>query len=215
MNYKSSFASKIMCEWLNDNYLQIRTIDTLKKSFPTKKPFSHLVINNFLKEEKAIQILKALSKEKFYKKESDLFKFMQTNDFIATNNKTIKKFREFFSSEELITFMIYLTSSDLKKGKVDMAGSLYQDTDFLLCHDDRLEGRKIAYIYYLSTLDEKEGGSLNLLYSKNKIPTQISISITPRFNTFVFFEVSNISFHEVEEVITNKQRITINGWFYI
>ena len=32
--------------------------------------------------------------------------------------------------------------------------------DVLLCHDDELEGRRIAYIYYLVPLDweEKDGG---------------------------------------------------------
>lgn len=214
MRIKNAIENKIMHEWLNGDYLELKTIKTLKKSFPTKKPFPHLVLNNLLKEEKAIQILKVLSKEKFYKKESDLFKLSQTNDFLSTNNKILKNFREFFTSEEFISLISYITSSGLKNGIVDMNGSLYQDTDFLLCHDDRLEGRKIAYIYYLSNFKEADGGSLNLFSSKNNMPIKITRKIIPKFNTFAFFEVSPISFHEVEEVIANKQRITINGWFY-
>mgnify|MGYP003342408719 CR=1 FL=1 len=44
--------------------------------------------------------------------------------------------------------------------KVDLFASLYQDTDFLLPHDDKLESRKIAFIIYLSNLEKKDGGEV-------------------------------------------------------
>ena len=67
-----------------------------------------------------------------------------------------------------------------------MAGTLYVDTDYLLCHDDQLEGRKIAYLFYLSDMKETDGGSLNLFASKNRVPTTIERKIIPKFNTFSF-----------------------------
>ena len=47
---------------------------------------------------------------------------------------------------------------------VDMFAAKYERTDYLGCHDDELEGRRIAYIMYLVSpkWDEKDGGSLDL-----------------------------------------------------
>ena len=95
-----------------------------------------------------------------------------------------------------------------------MSASLYLKTHYLLPHDDRLERRRIAYLYYLSTLAKKDGGALALYDSKNKKPTEIVKKIVPQFNTFAFFEVSGRSFHEVEEIVSDKQRIAISGWFH-
>jgi Rps23 Pro-64 3,4-dihydroxylase Tpa1-like proline 4-hydroxylase len=39
----------------------------------------------------------------------------------------------------------------------------YKTTDHLLCHDDELEGRRIAFILYLSPQwSEEDGGTLDL-----------------------------------------------------
>lgn len=44
-----------------------------------------------------------------------------------------------------------------------MTGSKYEYTDTLLCHDDELEGRRIAFILYLVPYWKKEdGGALDL-----------------------------------------------------
>ncbi|XP_047737201.1 prolyl 3-hydroxylase OGFOD1, partial [Hyalella azteca] len=40
--------------------------------------------------------------------------------------------------------------------------SLYLHTDALLCHDDELEGRRVAFILYLGDLGAGDGGSLDL-----------------------------------------------------
>lgn len=151
-----------------------------------------------------------MSKEKFYQKEADLFSFFQTNDIISSKNKILLEFREFLASGEFIHYMESLTGLKLGRGKVDLAGSLYKNTNYLLCHDDELEGRSIAFLLYLSTLDGKDGGSLNLMDRKPRIAKKL----IPKFNTFTFFQVSKISFHEVGEVIADKQRIALGGWLH-
>lgn len=46
-------------------------------------------------------------------------------------------------------------------------------------------------------------------------PVEIVKSIQPRFNTLMFFEVSDRSFHQVAEVLSkNKTRYSLNGWFH-
>src|SRR3989344_9379530 len=209
MDLKNFLKDKSLNEWINDKYLDFNNLEELRKLFLENKPFSYLELKDFFNENKIIKILKSLSKEEFHERESDLFKFMQTEDFKLIKNKTLNDFRNFLFSNAFISFMEYLTGFELKN-KIDISGSLYQNSDYLLCHDDQLEGRKIAYFLYLSNMEENEGGNLNLFNAEFKVARKI----IPKFNTFAFFEVSDKSLHELEEVIVNKQRIAISGWFY-
>lgn len=173
---------------------------------------------SFLNQKQAKKLLKALKQEPFYEKQSDLFQFKQTNDLASTKSSDLKQFRDFLTSLVFIEYIERITHTKLKKNSIDLAGTIYQDTDFLLCHDDKLEGRKIAFIYYLSTIKKQEGGSLNLFASKkqqNKLqPTKIAVKVQPVFNSFVFFKVCPESFHEVEEMIGTKKRYALSGWFH-
>jgi prolyl 3-hydroxylase /prolyl 3,4-dihydroxylase len=204
----------LISNWLHPKYCSHKSIAQHKKKFNTQKPFPHLELKDFFTEKKILELVKALSQEQFYKKESDLFKLSQTQDVKGMHNTVLAGFRNFLRSKEFITFMESLTGLQLKSGVLDLNASLYQDTDFLLCHDDELEGRKIAFLLYLSHLKKEDGGSLNLFASHNKKPTKIAKRIIPKVNTFAFFEVSPESFHEVSEVLSDKQRIALGGWFH-
>ena len=201
-------------EWVKIEFRSKNKIEELKKKFKSNNPFPHLELQNFFQEEKLAKVIKALEKEEFLEKESDLFKFMQTHDFATSEREELKAFREFLSSKAFLTYMEAITEIRLKEKSIDISASLYQNTDYLLPHDDQLEGRKIAFMIYLSNLEAKDGGKLILYTTKGSIPREEEKAIVPKFNSFIFFKVSEKSFHEVEEVITNKQRITIGGWFH-
>ncbi|HLD01134.1 MAG TPA: 2OG-Fe(II) oxygenase family protein [Candidatus Nanoarchaeia archaeon] len=177
------------------------------------KPFPHWKFDNFLPEKKAVQLLTALSKEIFDLKDSDLFTFFQTNDLKTTENNVIQEFVTFFSTV-FAKKLESVTGTGIKLGSVDISGTKYCNTHHLLPHDDQLEGRKLAFIYYLSTLNNTEGGALALYNSKNNNPTEVSERIQPQFNRLVIFKVTSKSFHEVEEVLTGKLRIALSGWFH-
>ena len=211
---QSGTDSKNLDDWINWQYLEKAMIEKLHKQFGKAMPFPHLVMPGFFKEAQSIKVLQALVKEEFFPKEADLFKFMQTNDLAGTENDVLVALRSFIKSKQFVDYVRTLTGLKLKSGVVDMHGTLYADTDFLLCHDDQLEGRKIAFMYYLSTLGPKDGGSLNLLASKDGVPTGMVKNIVPHFNTLAIFEVSPVSFHEVEEVVAKKNRIAIGGWLH-
>ena len=210
MEIKKIIKNKLINNWIREEYLDLDYINNLRKEFSENKPFKYLELKEFFNSDKIVNILKLLSKEKFQEREADLFKFMQTDDFKVVNNKVLNDFRDFLKSTEFISYIEYLTSTKLTN-KIDISGSLYQNTDYLLCHDDQLEGRKIAYFLYFTNMEESEGGNLNLFYSENGEPTKVVKKIIPKFNTLAFFEVSSISFHELEEVTVNKQRIAISG----
>ena len=200
----------LLQEWISSGYLQLKKREKLRTTFREHTPFPYLELRGFFREQKIMKVLPALRKEMFIRKEADLFQFSQTQDLVSTKSKILQKFRSFLSSPELVTYLSNLTNTNLKAKEIDMSGTLYQDTDFLLCHDDRLEGRKIAYFVYHSTLDRKDGGRL-LLYDQLE---KVAASIIPTFNTFAFFAVSAKSLHVVEEMVRPKQRLAISGWFH-
>jgi prolyl 3-hydroxylase /prolyl 3,4-dihydroxylase len=197
---------------ITPEYLEESKIKELKEKFH-RKPFPHLEIENLFDEEKLTEVFQALTELQFENKESDLFKLYQTKD-LASCEGILKSFRTYLMSEEFISYMEKLTGLKLKRNTIDLAGTLYSDTCFLLCHDDQLDFRKIAFLIYLNDMEDDEGGSLNLFDSENNLPKSVVKKIIPKFNKFAFFEVSKNSFHEVEEVIVDKQRIAIGGWFH-
>ncbi|MDO8510652.1 MAG: 2OG-Fe(II) oxygenase family protein, partial [Nanoarchaeota archaeon] len=188
-------------------------IKKLYSDFSNNKPFPSLELPDFVKQDKIIKLLQALSKQQFSPHHSDLFQFSQTFDLLYNDDPLLKKCTALLSSPEMLDFMQSITKLKLS-GKIDLFGSIYQDTDYLLPHDDQVPGRKIAFMLYLNDLDEKDGGALALYESKNKTPTKIARRIIPKAGTVVFFEVSSLSIHMVEEVLTDTQRITLSGWFY-
>jgi prolyl 3-hydroxylase /prolyl 3,4-dihydroxylase len=205
-------------QWINPKYLESDYLYQLHKQFSQAIPFEHLVLEDFLIEEKLDLILDELSDEEFYERESDLFQFMQTNDLISANSELLRDFRNFLCSLEFITWMQTVTSVPLIENILDLSGNLYTDTDYLLCHDDGIEemktGRRVAFIYYGTDLEEEDGGTLNLFNSDGGLPNKVVKKIIPKYNQFAFFKISKISFHEVEEVYTEKFRITLTGWFH-
>ncbi|MCA9478250.1 MAG: 2OG-Fe(II) oxygenase [Nanoarchaeota archaeon] len=194
----------------------INPVDTksLQEQFRKAKPFPFIALDQFLEGDSIKELAQALSQEEFFLKESDLFTLYQTNDLVSSTNPVMKKFYEFFKSKEFIGFCRELTGIDFTPDVVDLQGSIYQDTNFLLCHDDQLEGRKLAFLLYLTDMQEEDGGALTLFDNKEGVPTKVAQRIIPKINRFACFEVNENSFHEVEEVLTDKQRLAIGGWLH-
>lgn len=196
--------------YIEKKYLGEQEKKKLKCQFLKAKPFPHLELKKFLKGDRAKPLLSAIQKEVWASKVADLFSLKHTNDIISSKNRELLAFREFLISEEFMSYMESITGLRLKKKAIDLAGSLYEDTNYLLCHDDQLEGRKIAFLFYLSDMKKKEGGSLGLINKKLKTEKRI----VPQIGTLAFFEVSPVSYHEVEEVLVKKQRLAMGGWYH-
>ena len=88
----------------------------------------------------------------------------------------------------------------------------------MLCHDDELEGRRIAFImYFVKDWTEKDGGTLDLFdRDANGDPKDVVKKLVPKNNSMAFFEVTEKSFHQVAEVLTkDKQRLSIGEYQFI
>ncbi len=192
-------------KWVNPIY--VKNAAGLRRQFAANKPFPHLILGKFFAP-KIKQVAKHLLKEKFYEHNADLYQFQQTDDCKKAKQPAVKEFHKFFSSKEFIQFISQITNLKLKF--IDMSGFIYDDTDYLLPHDDRLSGRKIAYVVNLSeNFSLKDGGALQFFKGK-----QVVKAIPPTFNTLTLFQVSPKSLHQVQEVVSTKKRLSFGGWFH-
>ncbi|ODV58295.1 oxidative DNA demethylase [Ascoidea rubescens DSM 1968] len=168
----------------------------------------------------------------FTRKETDIYKVFQSGDLanlsgLDSNDlsrlPSLLKLRTALYSQFFRNFISYVTNSGKLSGiKQDMSLNTYTKHCHLLTHDDVIGSRRVSYILYLpdpnSTWKEHYGGSLRLFSSiVDNIPeSDYHSKFIPQFNNFAFFKVQpGKSFHDVEEVKVDKQRISIQGWFHI
>uniref|UniRef100_A0A8D1M665 Prolyl 4-hydroxylase alpha subunit domain-containing protein n=1 Tax=Sus scrofa TaxID=9823 RepID=A0A8D1M665_PIG len=162
-------------------------------------PFLHCVIPNFIQSQSFLEGLqKELLNLDFHEKYNDLYKFQQSDDLKKRREPHICALRKILF-EHFRAWLSDIPKIDLES-TIDMSCAKYEFSDALLCHDDELEGRRIAFILYLvPPWDRSLGGTLDM-YSVDEHfqPKQIVKSLIPSWNTLVFFEVSPISFHQHE-----------------
>ncbi|XP_067853520.1 prolyl 3-hydroxylase OGFOD1 [Heptranchias perlo] len=180
------------------------------------RPFTHCVISNFIQSQPFLEGLQnELLQLNFCEKSNDLYKFKQSDDLRKRKEYHISALRKVLF-EDFRTWLSDIAGVKLET-TVDLSCAKYEYTDVLLCHDDELEGRKIAFILYLvPEWGTSNGGTLDLYDSDEHYqPQQIAKSLTPSWNTLVFFEVSPTSHHQVSEILVEgKCRLSVSGWFH-
>ncbi|KAM8894564.1 prolyl 3-hydroxylase OGFOD1 isoform 2-T2 [Spinachia spinachia] len=180
------------------------------------QPFPHCIIKNFLGSESFVESLqRELMDLDYHEKSNDLYKFKQSDDLKKRAEPHISGLRAALFGR----FRLWLgevLQVELEP-IVDISCAKYEYTDVLLCHDDELEGRRVAFILYLvPPWQSSDGGTLDLYTTDSNFqPQSIVKSLVPSLNTLILFEVSPVSFHQVSEVLTkDKCRLSLSGWFH-
>lgn len=168
----------------------------------------------------------------FTKKETDIYKVYQSGDLANLSGlnwddlsrlPSLFKLRAGIYSEEFRDFISNVTGCGKLSGiKTDLSINTYTKGCHLLTHDDVIGSRRVSFIIYLpdpdSTWKPHYGGSLRLFPAivPNVPKTDFECKLTPQFNQMAFFTVQpGLSFHDVEEVRVDKQRLSLQGWFHI
>ncbi|MEK6903797.1 MAG: 2OG-Fe(II) oxygenase family protein [Nanoarchaeota archaeon] len=201
-------------QWLQQKYFEKETLIRLFHIFSAQQPFPHLVLQHFLQHNQAELLRDALLQKTFTTKESDLFSLHQTGDLHGSKNHAILGFIQFFESPAFHAFLNKITGMTFAS-RIDVSGSAYAPTNYLLAHNDLVEKRALAFNYYLTpNFTENDGGELQLFSTHNQIPQHIAQSYPAAFNTLIIFAVSADSFHQVAEVVGDKERLALSGWFH-
>nr|CAH0107368.1 unnamed protein product [Daphnia galeata] len=196
---------------------QVQIAET--KCLVYKYPFNCCQLRNFVDDDSFLHQLKhELLSLNFHEKSNDLYKFHQSQDLKKVTTAAVSALKKFLYSD-FRQWLIQVTGIELNS-TVDMSCARYNHTDVLLCHDDELEGRRIAYILYLVDEDwtSADGGNLDLYtVDERKQPDRIVTSLVPVWNSLAFFSVTPTSFHQVSEILaasSNKCRLSVSGWFH-
>ncbi|KAM7406171.1 hypothetical protein PAMP_000565 [Pampus punctatissimus] len=179
-------------------------------------PFPHCIIKNFISSETFLENLqRELLELNFHEKSNDLYKFKQSDDLRKREEPHITGMRSALFGP-FRSWLGEVLGVELEP-TVDISCARYEYTDVLLCHDDELEGRRVAFILYLvPPWQSSDGGTLDLYTTNSDFQPQSTVkSLVPSWNTLVLFEVSPVSFHQVSEVLSqDKCRLSLSGWFH-
>uniref|UniRef100_A0A1I8I517 uS12 prolyl 3-hydroxylase n=2 Tax=Macrostomum lignano TaxID=282301 RepID=A0A1I8I517_9PLAT len=186
------------------------------------KPFVCARLRRLLASESALtSVASAAERLAYTRRSSDLHQLAQSGDLADAATRAPKILRQFrsFLLDSVRPWLQRLIGLQLSDVEIDVTCSRYGRGDCLLCHDDRMLGRRVAFVWYLvdSGWSDSDGGALELLGAQSGDggpPEQVAASLLPERDSFVFFEVSRQSYHQVAEVTSiDKVRLSVHGWF--
>jgi len=186
---------KNLLENKEDNNKEVNDIRVIKKPYPC------VVLKNFIESKDFLDGLKQeLGGLDLNQKNNDLYKFRQSEELSVSSSPYIAEFKDMLL-EKVRPWMSQITDIELNSN-VDMFFAEYRRGDTLLCHDDELEGRRVAFIFYMIEGEPwqpgVEGGCLELFdVDEGGNPQSVVERLSPSNNSLAFFPVSPVSFHQV------------------
>lgn len=219
---------------LNPALAAPEAIKALHAQFKATRPFPYMHLHNVFPDALLQEVRRELLSPScaYTPKANDLYQFEQTDALrkVAKDSATAK-LREFIYSSPFRAWMEGITGIPTND-TLDISAAKYTEGSYLLCHDDDLAERRIAYIIYLVPEDweAEDGGALDIFNctpgpdgtgdgcagGPSIVPSTVVASLTPVWNSIAFFEVSAWSHHQVAEVLnaTKGPRLSISGWFH-
>lgn len=228
-----SFSHNDIVQFFNPKIFQQEFQDELQQLVEQSMPYRWGTVKELMNDELLRLVRKEVLQEiAFTKKETDIYKVFQSGDLANLSGldwndlsrlPSLYKLRAAIYSEEFRDFVSKVTGCGKLSGvKTDMSINTYTKGCHLLTHDDVIGSRRVSFILYLPdpqyTWKPHYGGGLRLFPSvvPNVPKTDHEAKLVPQFNQIAFFTVQpGLSFHDVEEVRVDKQRLSIQGWFHI
>lgn len=186
----------------------------LAAAWQAARPFPHLVFDDFVAPQALSEMFALLDEESVARYEGNLFVFEASAPDPAT-----AEFRELRDSFARLLAPPLGRITGKPVVRADMRAYAYRVGHYLLPHSDHREGleRALAYAYYLPSPEPPTGGELELfrceLADGKLVATEPDLLVEPRANRLVVFDVSDVSLHQVREVLGGL-RISLAGWFY-
>lgn len=230
---KGEFSKQEISSFLNKKIFEETFQDSLQKDIASSTPYKWGTVTELMDDSLLRDVrTEVLNEIAFTKKETDIYKVYQSGDLANLSGldwddlsrlPSLYKLRAAIYSEQFRDFISRVTGcGKLSGSKTDMSINAYTKGCHLLTHDDVIGSRRVSFILYMPSPDAlwkpHYGGALRLFPSvvPNVPKTDYEAKLTPQFNQIAFFTVQpGLSFHDVEEVHVDKQRLSIQGWFHI
>ena len=188
----------------------------LERAWRQAEPFPHVVLDDFVPAALLPELLGIIDEEPIHRYAGDIFTFEASAPEPRTEG--LRALRETFAAV-LAPPLSRVTGKALRRA--DMRAFAYREGHYLLPHSDHQEGvgRAVAYAYYLPSPEPPVGGELELFRcaladdGATLLSTESALLIEPCANRLALFDVSDVSLHQVREVLSGL-RISLAGWFY-
>ena len=179
----------------------------LAASWRSALPFPHLIFDDFVLDLPAL--FEVLDEEPVDDVRGDIFSFEASTPEPRT--EALRAVRASFAAV-LAGPLSRITGKVLSRA--DMRAYAYRPGHYLLPHSDHQAdvGRALAYAYYLPSPEPPVGGELEM-YRVTPQAQESALVIPPKGNRLVVFDVSDVSLHQVREVLGGL-RVSLAGWFY-
>ena len=186
-------------------------------------PFSHLIIDDFLEKEFAIQIAKEFPQFndpswKIYNNPLEIKKLQNHWDMFGVNTYRLISYlnsREFIDKLECLTNCSLYPDIGLNGGGLHThksGGKLNTHLDYSIHPKLGLERRLNLILYITPNWQEKWGGALGLWNSDIAgKPDKLVKSIVPKFNRAVLFDTTQHSWHGLPAPISCPEAVTRNS----
>jgi hypothetical protein len=205
--------------------LQPDDIPTLRSEFASAQPFPHVHLacpfSPALLDGAAAELLASLSS--WTPRGNDLYRFTQSPSLVEFSTPSVSALAAFIYAPAFRALVEGVTGVTGLIDKPDASAALYRHGDRLLCHDDDLATRRVAFVLYLTPGDwgAADGGALELFSVDGAgRPAAVAAALLPARHSMVLFEVTPVSFHQVAEVLREEGggegvgRLSISGWFH-
>jgi Rps23 Pro-64 3,4-dihydroxylase Tpa1-like proline 4-hydroxylase len=208
------------------------SVHKLKSLYDNSSPYKHGVIKPLFNDDLLRNVRKEMLESLVYtEKETDIYKVNQSGDLANLDGlgecelnklESLLVLRNALYSQKFRSFIESLTSTKGLSGtNIDLSINKYTKGCHLLNHDDVIGTRAVSFILYLPDPDidwlPQYGGRLELYPVKEKgTPENVpEKAVEPLWNSFAFFAVQpGHSFHAVEEVVSDRIRVSIQGWYH-
>lgn len=229
----TSYSHAEIKSFLNGKIFESEFQKNLELEITNSQPYRWGTVTELINDDLLRSVRKEILNEiAFTKKETDIYKVFQSGDLANLSGlnwddlsrlPSLYKLRAAIYSEEFRDFISNVTGCGKLSGvKTDMSINSYTKGCHLLTHDDVIGSRRVSFILYMPdpkfTWKAHYGGGLRLFPAvvPNVPETDHAVKLVPQFNQMAFFTVQpGLSFHDVEEVRVDKQRLSIQGWFHI
>jgi Rps23 Pro-64 3,4-dihydroxylase Tpa1-like proline 4-hydroxylase len=204
-------------------------IKAKQSEYATATPYPHVVLRPAIDD----ATLKSARREAIHElradyKETDLFKVYQVPHDLGTIERTaphladkapsLLRVRDALYSESTRRLVERITGCGSIGDTVDCSANVYMRGGHLLCHDDVIGNRLVSFVLYLVDEDwsESDGGAFELFPVVDGEPSPIPChKVDCKWNSLLLFKVEpGKSHHAVAEVLGEKPRLTISGWYH-
>jgi len=178
----------------------------LAAAWRAAEPFPHVVIDDFVAGVELVELLEVEPVEQY---QADIYIFDATAPEPASAE--LRELRAEWAAT-LAPVLSRVTGKAVTRA--DMRAFAYRPGHYLLPHADHQDGlaRELAFAYYLPTPEPPRGGELELFRVTPEATASARV-IAPLPHRLVVFDVSDVSLHQVREVLGGL-RLSLAGWFY-